>query len=679
MKRQVIIITMAVGALSFGCKKTNQSGIGEDTIALTTNQLVEKYGEQEKVRMEKSVKQMAALWENKDGTKEEFTQYCLDNFIADEAVRQKVFERLCRQFEGIFGGFNKMNVSLREPVDVVDFEEFPIDEAFGAWSPSAHFEEDFFDNKIAFYVMLNFPFYTLEEKNSLGEQWSDLEWGYARMGDIFISRIPADLAQKISDVTLFADNYIANYNIYMGYLVDNQKNKLFPEDMKLITHWNLRDELKTQYADVTPQGLTKQQMIYEVMKHIIYQTIPTEVINKNDFIWNPYQNKLFTKNGTEEKATPEPSTRYEHLLNTFKALKAIDNYTPMYPTYISRKFDQEFELSQAEVEELFIKMVSSEQVKQVGELIAERLGRNLQPFDIWYDGFKSRSSIDPAVLDNMTQTKYPNKDAFVKDLPIIMTKLGFTSEKADYVCSYVTVDASRGPGHAWESAMKDDKARLRTRIGENGIDYKGYNIGTHEFGHNVEQTITLHDIPNYMMRGVPNTAFTEALAFVFQKRDLDLLGYVNNDPDAKQLTTLDIFWGCYEIMGVSLVDMRVWKWLYENPNATKEQLKDKVIEIAKEVWNTYYYPVFGTKDEPILAIYSHMISSPLYLSAYPLGHLVEFQLENYFEGKTLGLEVPRLFANGRLTPQRWMKKGLNAELSVDAILEATTEAVKKIK
>ena len=678
MKR-IIIITMVMGFLGFGCKTVNQKAISDVTVNATITQLVEKYGGQEQVRMEKGVKQMAALWESKDGTKEEFTAYCLENYVADAAVRERIFERLCKQFEAIFGGFNKMAVSLLEPTHVTDFEYFSIDEAFGAWSPTAHFEEDFFANKIAFYVMLNFPFYTLEEKNALGEHWTDLEWGYARMGDLFISRIPADLAQKISDVSTYADNYIADYNIYMGYLASDVQDELFPKEMALITHWGLRDELKAQYADAT-QGLGKQQIIYEVMKHIIYQTIPQEVINKNDYTWNPYQNKIY-KNGTEAPATPEPSTRYGHLLSIFKAMKAIDQYTPMYPTYISRKFDQEFELSQAEVEALFIKLVDSEQVKQAGALIAKRLGRDLQPFDIWYDGFKSRSTIDPAELDRMTQAKYPNKEAFVKDLPVIMTKLGFTREKADEVCKYITVDASRGAGHAWESAMKDDKARLRTRIGEKGMDYKGYNIGTHEFGHNVEQTITLHDVPNYMMRGVPNTAFTEALAFVFQQRDLELLGYESKNAadDADYLTTLDIFWGCYEIMGVSLVDMRVWKWMYENPNATKEQLKDKVIEIAKDVWNTYYYPVFGTKDEPVLAIYSHMIVSPLYLSAYPLGHLIEFQLENYFKGKTLGVEAARLFASGRLTPQWWMKRGLDTDLSVDAILEAAGEAAKMLE
>ena len=70
--------------------------------------------------------------------------------------------------------------------------------------------------------------------------------------------------------------------------------------------------------------------------------------------------------------------------------------------------------------------------------------------------------------------------------------------------------------------------------------------------------------------------------------------------------------------------MKVWQWMYEHPDASATELKDKVINIAKEVWNTYYAPVFGSKDEPILAVYSHMIDAPLYLSAYPLGHLIDF-------------------------------------------------------
>jgi hypothetical protein len=58
-------------------------------------------------------------------------------------------------------------------------------------------------------------------------------------------------------------------------------------------------------------------------------------------------------------------------------------------------------------------------VKEVAALIKQRLGRDLQPYDIWYDGFKSRSEMDPAELDKKVMAKYPTKDAFVADLPQI--------------------------------------------------------------------------------------------------------------------------------------------------------------------------------------------------------------------------------------------------------------------
>ena len=72
--------------------------------------------------------------------------------------------------------------------------------------------------------------------------------------------------------------------------------------------------------------------------------------------------------------------------------------------------------------------------------------------------------------------------------------------------------------------MRSAKTHLRTRVGANGMDYKGYNIAVHEMGHNVEQTFSLNNIDYYTLHGVPNTAFTEALAFVFQGHDLELLG-----------------------------------------------------------------------------------------------------------------------------------------------------------
>ena len=219
----------------------------------------------------------------------------------------------------------------------------------------------------------------------------------------------------------------------------------------------------------------------------------------------------------------------------------------------------------------------------------------------------------------------------------------------------------------------------KIRLEAEGYDYEEVRQAVNEFGHNVEQTISLHNVPNYMLAGVPNTAFTEALAFLFQARDLELLGVTTPDANTEYLNTLDIFWGCYEIMGVSMVDMKVWEWMYANPNADAYQLKDAVINIAKEVWNTYYAPVFGVKDQAILAIYSHMIDAPLYLSAYPLGHIIHFQLENYMKGKSLGKEAERMFAIGRVTPNLWMQRAVGADLSVKPLLAETTVAAEKIK
>jgi oligoendopeptidase F len=220
---------------------------------------------------------------------------------------------------------------------------------------------------------------------------------------------------------------------------------------------------------------------------------------------------------------------------------------------------------------------------------------------------------------------------------------------------------------------------LRTRIGANGMDYKGYNIAIHEFGHNVEQTISLHLVDHYVLNRVPNTAFTEALAFMFQKRDLDLLGLKGDDPAKEHFRALAVFWSCYEIMGVSLVDMNVWKWMYKNPNATPEQLKEAVISIAKDVWNKYYAPVFGQQDEPILAIYSHMISNPLYLSNYPLGHVIDFQIEQHIAGKDFAKEVLRMFSLGSIIPQQWMKEAVGEPISTQPILESTTKALKALQ
>ncbi|MFZ4563037.1 MAG: hypothetical protein ACOYNU_06625 [Bacteroidales bacterium] len=684
MKKLFLLMLLPLAIVLTQCtmkEKSAQQGsvqfIKQNTVDSLLIKLTKQFGETGKTRFEKGVNQCAALWTSQDGTEKEFEAFCLKYFVSDPAKLEILFKRMSANWESMFGHFNMISLDLKRGMHLDIGEMLDVDEIFGAYEPGAHFNDDFFNNKLAFVTALNFPFYSLKEKEELGPKWSREEWACVRMGDMFTARVPAEVNVKIAEALTAADNYISGYNIYVGNLLDDQGKTHFAKEMKLLSHWNLRDELKANY-NKGDEGLLKQKMIYQVMLRIISQDIPDSVINNPSFQWNPFSNKVF-KDGKEVANTPEPDTRYATLLNLFNKNKLMDPYTPMYPTYIMRAFDGGMEIPQEQVEKLFTDFCSSVQVKQVGEQITKRLGRPLQPFDIWYDGFKPRSNMNMELLDKTTRAKYPNTQAFEADIPNILIKLGFKPDKAREIASHITVDPARGSGHAWGAQMKGDKAHLRTRIGKEGMDYKGYNIAIHELGHNAEQTISLYMVDNYMMQGVPNTAFTEAFAFNFQKHDLELLGIKDTDPLKEPLAAMDNFWMSYEIMGVSLLDMKVWKWLYENPNATKEQLKETVIKTAIEVWNQYYAPVFGIKDTPILAIYSHMIDNPLYLSNYPVGHLIEFQLNQFLKGKNFADEAIRIYSAGRLIPQLWMKNAVGSEISIKPLQDATESALKVLK
>ncbi len=639
-------------------------------IIQSTIEILSKKTQAQHELMEKGVRQVARLWQEKDGNEEAFKTFCVDNFINDPAEKETVFLKISDYLEGIYGHFNQMSLCLDWNVTINDGPLHPIDQRFAAYSPSSHLSEDFYNNKLAFIIALNFPELTLQEKESLGTNRK--AWAYARLGDMYTQRIPSAIRQKRAEISSDADIYIAAYNIYMGHLLNTKGKKIFPDNMILLSHWNLRDEIKANY-NKGKEGLDKQRTIYEVMKRIISQEIPQEVINSGKCEWNPFSNAIF-ESGKEIKGTPESKERYKKMLNNFNIMQEIDKYTGN--TFIDRKFNNDMEIALDEVTQLFDNFLSAPELKEVGKLISKRLDRKLEAYDIWYDGFKARSNLDETKLNEQTRSLYPDAKALEKDLPNILVKLGFNEERAAYLAEKIAVDPARGSGHAWGAAMKGQKSRLRTRIPDGGMDYKGYNIAIHEFGHNVEQTISLYDVDYYMLNGVPNTAFTEALAFVFQKRDLDILGITNNDPEKEKMDILDKIWSMYEICGVSMLDISVWKWLYTHPEATAEQLRDAVISLSKEIWNKYYAPVFGGKDETVLAIYSHMIGYPLYLSAYAFGQIIEFQLERYLNGKDFAAEVDRIFALGRLTPTQWMKKATGEPLSAEPMLNAVRSVFK---
>ena len=615
-------------------------------------------------RMERGVKQAAALWTEEDGSAEDFKAFVKANYARTEEERTALFESLSRMMEKLNESADMLTVELLKPTQLTNAgEPTEIDWIMSGYDTRAHLMDDLFANKVAFITILNFPFYSLEEKNTLGRNWSRREWAEARLGDVFTSRVPAKIQARLTETMAAAENYIADYNICMDRLRTEDGRQLFPDGMKLLSHWNLRDELKVDYNDQE-----KQEMIYQVMQRIVRQEIPQEVINNPEPIWYPYSNKVESQKSKVESR--EPDTRYQKILDIFHAMQQVDAYCPNMPTGIIRNFEGDIEIPAAEIDSLFRSLISSEQVQIVASEIKNRLGRELRPYDIWYDGFKARSGMDEEALSAETRKRFPDPITYEKKIAGMLTTLGFQKENAEEISRHIVVEPARGSGHAWPCMGHNEPSRLRTRIAPEGMDYKGYNIAVHEMGHNVEEVISLYKMDYYMLHGIPNTGFTETSAFLFQARDLQLLGYGKQTMNRE--TVLDQFWGMYEIMGVSLVDMRMWQWLYDHPKATAAELREAVLRIAAEVWNAYYEPVLGEKDCVLLAIYSHMVNSPMYLPNYPIGHIVQFQLEQALadkEGQAWAEAYERWYRLGRLTPQEWMRQAVNGTLSVQPVLQ----------
>ena len=691
------IVSLAIAALSLLLASYSQPGLaGEGSVPVwmdeaTTQletELVARHGEAERARIKTGLSQTADFWRDEDGAREEFETFVGENFAGDPETLDEVFSRFEYLLEQFKGHTLQILWAMRWQTDLDIGRILPMDRVAAAYNPADHLKEDFFSNKLAFITLLNFPRTTLEQKLSDGADWSRRHWAETRLADEFVPRVPAAVGQAVSKASADADQYIADYNIWMHHLIDQKGRRLFPEGMKLLSHWNLRDQIKADYGD-RKHGLARQRMILRVMERIVDQSIPQVVINDPGVDWDPYDNKVrvtTVKDSDQEIPTypavshaPEPNTRYAIWLANFHAQQLVDEYSPAAPTHIDRVFDIEREIPEQRVEQMFEQVLSSPLRAEVAKLIEKRLGRRLEPFDIWYNGFLARGAYSEAELDEITRRRYPTAEAYEKDIPRMLFELGFEKERADIIAANIAVDPARGSGHAWGANMRGVSTRLRTRLGPEGMDYKGYNIAVHEMGHNVEQTLSLEEIDYYSLEGVPNTAFTEALAFVFQARDLELLGLSSPDARSKAMRVLDDFWGAAEIASVALVDMRVWRWMYKNPDATPEQLRDAAVQIAKDVWNQYYADLFNQHDVILLGVYSHMINNLLYLPNYPIGSLIALQIEEQIE-KTgdLGSEFERMCKTGSVTPDLWMITATGAPVGPEALLAATRRALDEL-
>src|SRR5207237_6847589 len=134
--------------------------------------------------------------------------------------------------------------------------------------------------------------------------------------------------------------------------------------------------------------------------------------------WDPFTNEVKPAAAQDSETpapadltitnTPEPDTRYATLLKTYHASRMADPYSPTAPTLIERRFNEDREIPEERLKAMLEQVLTSPLVPQVAKLIQTRLGRPLEPVDVWYNGFRSGHEYSEAELDAIIERNCPS-------------------------------------------------------------------------------------------------------------------------------------------------------------------------------------------------------------------------------------------------------------------------------
>src|SRR5438445_12919952 len=125
------------------------------------------------------------------------------------------------------------------------------------------------------------------------------------------------------------------------------------------------------------------------------------------------------------------------LIEAVRAARHTDADSPLAPTEIDRRFQSDREIPEAKVKQMLESLAASPLAPRVAALIRKRLGRPLEPHDVWYSGFLPRAKHPEAELSRLTRARYPTAGAYKKDIPRLLEGLGFSPDKARFFDSHI--------------------------------------------------------------------------------------------------------------------------------------------------------------------------------------------------------------------------------------------------
>jgi hypothetical protein len=642
--------------------------------------LVAHFGEDQRSRLEPGFARVTQRWTSADGDDAALEEFCRHHYVADARQQRALLDRLEKAFEDIHGHLYELHRSLRWWTDVREEDVKALDDVLATFDPAPDLAEQLYRQKLAFVALLNLDRPDLATMLRDGAEWGVERWAEARIAQSMGPRIPSDLNDLSRGVLHEAQRFVSGFHIPVGGLLDERGQRVMADsDRALLAHWLLREEIKSRYSD--EQGCFAQRALARVMGRHIDGTVPRALMSREtgdgrsgpaaESPWDVFANTL---GGTPVREVVG-TARYEHLLAHRDLAFRFDAHHPEHPTAMARKFELHREVPEPEVVRLMTALLDSPVRRELAEFVRGRLGRPLEPFDIYYDEIAEPRPA--AELNAAVRRRFGDEKALEAMLPTLLSELGFSRTDAEFLGRNIKVQISRGSGHAMRPALAEYPSWMRTSRLEHELGWDGFDTAMHELGHAVEQVISCHFVARPSLRGVPNTACTEAFAFLYQSLARRVLGLQDAAETRRgfAIDTVRTMLTACQIAGPSLLEIRLWHWLYENPKADAEATRQTTLAIADELWERFYRRDFGPDRNHLLAAYQHMINHPLYLADYTLGHVISHQIRSHLRTRDLASETRRICSIGQVTPDLWMRRAVGAPISAEVLAQDASEAV----
>jgi hypothetical protein len=640
--------------------QANSNAAAQSALPLAKAALAKVFGANHAEDIARGVGFCARVWDWEKSDAPAFVEFCEKNYHPPGKARSRLLRRLDEIMHLVGGSFNVIAKTTRAGLDLADVELTPAEELFGAFAAGTHLDEDLRTFRVAALAQLNFG------TDDLSPPRARAAWAARRLSRVGRTVIPADLSAEASMRGAEVDRFVSGFNLHLDKIEYADPSIRFPKDTVRISHWGLRDFMTGLNGQ--ENALPRQRAIRDLLRRVVDGEIPKEAIDRPKARWRQRDGTIL-EDGAVRTATPMGPLRWEQFKKVYDVQRRIDPHT-IYGNMIDNKFKLEREIPEEKVVRILTDILSAPVAEKVARFVERRLGRPIEPHDIYFKSFQAGSKKAPLAFD--IRKRYPDAQSLTDAIPGILVRLGFSKPRAAWIGARIQVDNSRSAGHAWGPGTGHDVARLRVRVDRGGVNEEEFGVFMHELGHCTEQVLTSYEMDYKALWGVPNTAFTEGFAFTFQDQADFILGRkVSVDAD---VTVMQRFWEVFEITGPALTEIRLFHWLYEHPEATAADMHAAIRRIGDKIWAEFYARIFGAEGYGLMAVYSHILWCSFYLADYSMGYVIAYQVRKFLATRKFAPEMERLCALGAIYPESWMKAAVGQAISAGPLLRDVGKA-----